>query len=162
MKKYYVYWIHYQTHSDPTTEGYIGVSSNPKKRFLYHSSPRFNNNSLLFRSIEKGLAHQTILYEYATDRDAYAKELELRPKPKIGWNLIPGGDSKPPVHYGNTFAKGNHAKRHSEDHKKSMSERFSKSRWYNDGIKNIRCEEGKQPEGFHLGRICGFKWNKNV
>lgn len=160
MKTYFIYWIHYPEHTDPLTEGYIGVSVNPAARLLYHSNEKYNNNQILFRAIRKKEVVQSILYEFHTAEDAYAKEISLRPQCKIGWNIIPGGDSKPPIHYGNKFAKGNIKSRHSDEHKHKMSIRFGSYKWYTNEEISIRCEEGKQPEGFRPGRKRGFKWKK--
>lgn len=99
---YYVYWIRQDHHTDPLTEGYIGVSKEPDRRFRYHACLESNNNDILYKAIKKG-ATQEILYEYANKEAAYAKEIEMRPEERIGYNLIPGGDSKPPVHYGNNW-----------------------------------------------------------
>ena len=96
MPIYYVYWIRYSHHTDPLNEGYVGVSTKPENRFKYHSSEKYNNNPILFRAIKKG-AQQEILYSFEDKNQAYTEEASMRPNPRIGWNIIPGGDSKPPV-----------------------------------------------------------------
>ena len=35
---YYVYWISALNHTDPFTEGYIGLSNQPKKRLKAHTT----------------------------------------------------------------------------------------------------------------------------
>ena len=99
---YSIYWIRYDHHSDPLTEGYIGVSKYPDRRMKYHGDPKSQNNEILYRALSKG-AQQEVLFTYDIKEDAYAKEVEMRPTAKIGWNIIPGGDSTPPVQWGNTF-----------------------------------------------------------
>lgn len=93
---HYVYWIRYDTHSDPLTEGYVGVSVRPPERFYQHSVG--DKDSIVRRGIENG-ATQEILYSYDTAEEAYAKEFEMRPTERIGWNLTFGGNN-PPNHYG--------------------------------------------------------------
>ena len=99
---YSVYWIRYDNHKDPLSEGYIGVSKNPETRLRYHSNPDRQNNDILYRAINKG-ATQEILYSYATKKEAYQQEILMRPTERIGWNIIPGGDSIPPVHHNPTW-----------------------------------------------------------
>ncbi len=158
MTIYYLYWIHHKHHTDPSIEGYIGVSVRPKVRFSYHSHPERNNNNQLYHNIQNG-ASQSILYEFATKEEAYAKEIELRPTDHIGWNIIAGGDSEPPKHYGNKFNLRNHKPRHTTEHKNEMSKRFSSLKWFNDGEKNIRCLPENVPEGFSPGRTS-WTWSK--
>ena len=154
---YSIYWIRYDHHTDPLTEGYIGVSKYPDRRMKYHGDAKSQNNSILYRALKKG-ATQEVLYSYDIKEDAYAMEVEMRPHAKIGWNIIPGGDSLPPVQWGNTFNVGNHKKRHSDEHKQSMSENFSSRKWYTDGTSNKRLKDTDTvPAGFYLGRSKHWK-----
>ena len=154
--KYYIYWIRYDSHTDPLTEGYIGVSKYPDRRLKYHAHPESNNNQILYRALRKG-ATQEILYEYDDKNDVYAKEIELRPTSKIGWNIIAGGDSKPPIHYGQTWFTTKGKKIHTDEHKKDMSKRFGSSVWINDGQTNKRINNNEPiPAGWERGRTK--KW----
>lgn len=84
----YIYWVHYPDHNDPLTEGYIGVSSDPTRRFRKHK--RSSHNNKVKGAISKG-AIQTILYEFDSYDNAYRVEESLRPLPNIGWNIAIGG-----------------------------------------------------------------------
>jgi len=97
-----VYWIRSPHHSDVTLDGYVGVSKNAQKRWLYghnwahrkgcHDNPRLANaiskygwNNLI----------KTVLV-VADEEYCYDLERKLRPTQEIGWNLMVGG-GKPPV-----------------------------------------------------------------
>jgi hypothetical protein len=97
-----VYWIKAAHHSDMASEGYIGVSKNAKKRWLYghnwahrnsrHDNPRFSNAVTKYgwENLIK-----TILI-VADETYCYDLERKLRPTTNIGWNLAIGG-GKPPI-----------------------------------------------------------------
>lgn len=72
-------------------QGYIGVSGVPKRRFATHT----RGATIVGRAIRKyGLLYEqnlTIIDAFDTPEEAYLKEFELRPNPKIGWNLNAGG-----------------------------------------------------------------------
>ena len=90
-----VYWIRKAEHTDETTQGYIGVSSNPNKRWIQHKTDskcgRHTNKHLSNAILKHG---DQLIYEVifgGTDEQCFAYELELRSKPSIGWNLMSGG-----------------------------------------------------------------------
>lgn len=89
-----VYWIHLSEHTNINTEGYIGVSNNPKRRLSEHiRSASKKNANTLFSS--KLIAHkteimQTIIY-HGTEESCYQLESSLRSKKNIGWNINVGG-----------------------------------------------------------------------
>jgi hypothetical protein len=97
-----VYWIRAQHHSDITSEGYVGVSKNASKRWMYghnwayrkgrHENPRLAN------AISKYGWDNLIKTVVVISDEAYCYELEakLRSGEEIGWNLAVGG-GKPPV-----------------------------------------------------------------
>ena len=97
-----VYWIRAAHHSDITSDGYVGVSKNARKRWAYghkwahakgcHDNPRLSN------AIAKHGWDSLIKTVVVVAKEAYCYELEskLRPSEKIGWNLATGG-CKPPV-----------------------------------------------------------------
>jgi len=119
---------------------------------MYHSCPSVNNNEILYRAIKKG-AVQDILYSFESKEEAYAKEIELRPHERIGYNIIPGGDSKPPKQWGNKYNVGNHKPRHSEEFKESQKKLMSSLKWWTNGEKSIRIPENQEPpEGFWRGK----------
>ena len=87
----YVYWIHDETHCN-LSEGYIGVSSDYKKRFREHKK-RFGAD-----------VQYSVLLE-ADEAYCYSIEAQLRPSPNIGWNEAKGG-MKPPNQLGNHWVRG--------------------------------------------------------
>lgn len=97
-----VYWIRAPHHSDMTSEGYVGVSKNSKKRWLYghswaHRKGRHENPHLVNAITKYGWNNliKTILV-VADENYCYDLERKLRPTDNIGWNLVIGG-GKPPV-----------------------------------------------------------------
>ena len=96
-----VYWIREQSHTDPATQGYIGVSGNVQRRFERHRLCENGTNAYLRHAIEKyGWDNlvRSILLE-ADKQCCLDFETKMRPTEKIGWNLAPGGGF-PPTHYG--------------------------------------------------------------
>ena len=97
-----VYWIRAAHHSDVLSEGYVGVSKNASKRWVYghkwahtngrHENPRLSN--AITKHGWDGLV-KTILV-VADEAYCYDLENKLRPSKSIGWNLAAGG-CKPPV-----------------------------------------------------------------
>ena len=81
MSIYSVYWIHLPFHTDPLTEGYIGITNNFERRREEHflKSTRFPPGSVMD------------LLEECDRETARAKEFEMRPRWHIGWNGAPGG-----------------------------------------------------------------------
>lgn len=95
---YYIYWIHETTHNDPLTQGYIGISKEPEKRFKAHISNTAPVGSKQLRYMDdtyKASLVHTILNSVATLEEAQAEELRLRPTANIGWNVKRGGGTTP-------------------------------------------------------------------
>jgi hypothetical protein len=97
-----VYWIRAAHQSDITSEGYVGVSKNANKRWLYghkwaHAKGR-HDNPRLSNAIAKHGWDSLIKTVVVVAEEAYCYELEskLRPAEQIGWNLATGG-CKPPI-----------------------------------------------------------------
>jgi hypothetical protein len=97
-----VYWIRAAHHSDMTSEGYVGVSKNAQKRWLYghnwaHRKGRHENPRLANAITKYGWDNliKTVLV-VADENYCYELERKLRPVDSIGWNLVVGG-GKPPV-----------------------------------------------------------------
>jgi hypothetical protein len=94
---YSVYWIHLIEHTDVLSEGYVGVSINPKRRLSEHrlaSKNQNNVNPYFERILAKHDVIQTIIFQ-GTEEECYHQEELLRPDRNIGWNINKGG-SKPP------------------------------------------------------------------
>lgn len=86
----YVYHIPNPSYPEEISEGYIGVSNNPKSRFYSHS----NSDYIVGKAIRKYDIKDScirILGEFDTRDLANLFEKFLRPKEKIGWNIAPGG-----------------------------------------------------------------------
>lgn len=82
MTIYTLYWMRDKTHTDPYTQGYIGITSrDPEIRLREHRS-------------KKGLTQDTIfdiLHEVKNKKDVRELERQYRPTPNIGWNVLSGG-----------------------------------------------------------------------
>lgn len=94
---YKVYWIHLAEHTDPSTDGYIGVTKNTERRFSTHkwNAQRCNKVcKVLEKAINKykdKLIYSILMITNKTH--AYFTEKSLRPSPKIGWNISIGGEN---------------------------------------------------------------------
>lgn len=95
----FVYWFHFKEHDDIKTQGYVGITSGKhRRRWREHKSS-------LLRGTHSNTYLQNIVNKYGFDAleftvvcectEEYAKELEekLRPEPRIGWNLMKGGEA---------------------------------------------------------------------
>lgn len=90
---HHVYWIHLEEHTDPETQGYIGVTGNPEKRFREHikeSKKDSPKNIHLARAMNKHSVKTTLLFQ-GTKVACYEMEFNLRTKRNIGWNIQKGG-----------------------------------------------------------------------
>lgn len=99
---YYIYWIKKKEDSDILSEGYIGYSNNPKRRFEEHKKSKTKVGNAIRKHDEN--IDLVILYSFDNELKALAKENELRPKKRIGWNIACGGQ-KPPAIKDNTDVK---------------------------------------------------------
>jgi hypothetical protein len=100
FKSAVIYWIHLPEHTDPSTEGYLGVSKNFELRMTNHitdiNKKKHKNPHLVHAVLKYGwdnLIKDIIL----SGEEAYCYEIEeeLRPKKSIGWNIAPGGHRGP-------------------------------------------------------------------
>ena len=91
-----LYWIHLDIHTDPESEGYVGVSKNPTSRIATHlrrAEKGNHHNSNLIETVKtcgKDSMKSQILFS-GTEADCYDKEFLLRPTKNIGWNITEGG-----------------------------------------------------------------------
>jgi hypothetical protein len=113
-----VYWIHLPEHTDITTQGYIGVSTNAIQRMQTHfqllEQNRHENIHLSRAYIKYDKFIKDILLE-AEESYCYVIENHLRPNYDIGWNIAPGGDKPPPAKKGR--GKG---RKISEEHRQKI------------------------------------------
>jgi hypothetical protein len=98
MTRAFVYWLHRPEHTDPFTEGYIGVSTNLTNRLEYHyctAKKGTHTNSHISRAFKKyGEAIHSVILEAPEDY-CYEIEAKLRPSKRIGWNIAEGGHRGP-------------------------------------------------------------------
>lgn len=91
-----LYWIHLPEHTDPKTQGYIGVTNNFTRRkqdHIYCAKNNKHRNSYLQRVILKyeSVLCWDILFTGTTE-GCYQLEEYFRSIEKIGWNLAAGGE----------------------------------------------------------------------
>lgn len=87
-KVYCVYWIHEESHIDPFSEGYIGISANFEYRIKRYKQK--GQKSHLYDKFVSG-AKVSILAKNLLEFEALLLEKKLRPKRNIGWNFNSGG-----------------------------------------------------------------------
>lgn len=96
-KKHFVYWIRDDNAIDEYSEGYVGVTSNLKRRLSQHKYCCKNINKTYNKNMIDAFNSSTyfvdILFE-GTKYDCYEKEHELRPNYDVGWNTRCGASSK--------------------------------------------------------------------
>lgn len=110
MNIYSIYWIHYPEHKNIKTDGYIGISKNPNRRFTEHKKSK--SNFKVKSAIKKG-AELEVLQENLSEDQAKQLEVYLRPTDNIGWNIAAGG-SLPPSAKGKKFPDRKSADRFGE------------------------------------------------
>ena len=164
-----VYWIHRKEHTDILTEGYVGVSINPDKRYEWHKA---NGNPMVARAFNKyDDIIMDIVYTFDDEDTAYARETELRPHYRIGWNIAPGGHHPPSLSNKGTavaekisksikalgtvpYCKNTHSP--AAIAKREAKKKANKAQWWHDPItleyKQIKTAFEDIPEGWERGR----------
>lgn len=156
-ENYSVYWIRLSEHNDIKSQGYVGLSNNPKRRFKEHL---INENTILSNAIKK--YGNNIILDIVTENvsleEAKKIEYDLRPKMRIGWNIMNGGSVPPsnkgierPSHSERMRGKNNpfYGKTHSDEVKQILSENMSgeKNPFYGkkrpDHLKKLKEKTGK-------------------
>jgi predicted GIY-YIG superfamily endonuclease len=91
-KTYYVYWIKCVEHSDIFSEGYVGISCNPKERMRAHKKNK-KDSPLRNAILKYGWDNLTkvIINSELSLEEALTLERKFRPAERIGWNLQTGG-----------------------------------------------------------------------
>jgi predicted GIY-YIG superfamily endonuclease len=159
----YVYWIKRKEFNDPYTEGYIGISNNPIKRFVNHKTR--NDNPHLKRALEiYNDIEIIILHECNTREEVVALEKLYRPDKHQGWNIIPGGDTPPRNHLtddvrakiSNTLKSKNTCPYNENTHSPEAIEKRKKSmvgrKWFYNPQTNESVLSHNQPTGWSVGR----------
>ena len=113
MKIGIVYWIKIPLHTDIRTEGYVGVTTNMKKRWREHIN-KVNNKSHSNQYLSNVFSkHSDIYYEIIFQgplEGCYQIEEYYRHSINIGWNLRRGGE----------HSSGMAGKKHSKESRKRM------------------------------------------
>lgn len=95
----YLYWIRLPEHSDISTQGYVGITSNPKRRLTGHNhalaSKKGTKRKGYSKKFVKHYDESSLLFEVVNcgSRDQIQQqEYMLRPDVGIGWNVAVGGE----------------------------------------------------------------------
>lgn len=91
-RQYAVYWYRLPEHSNPYSEGYIGITNdtsrrckehmrNSKASHFTHAIAKYGKDALVF----------TVLHEDLVKEEANELEYQYRPTINIGWNMAEGG-----------------------------------------------------------------------
>ena len=160
----YVYWIHRKDHTDPYTEGYIGISNNPASRFSSHRRAKVNPHLRKAMELYDDIVFD-IIHEFNTREEARLMEEHYRPEAGIGYNINKGGDDPPREHLQQEEIKrkisDTHKKRgtnpystntHSPEAISKRRESMKGRRWFYDPVtgKSSCCRQ--QPEGWLPGK----------
>ena len=151
-----VYWVHYLEHTDPNTQGYIGVSTQLQKRILTHlqRSPHVGNR------IKAG-AVVTILHEVDSLTEAAVIEFNYRPTEHVGWNINKGGDVPPnkagKVITGNQTLIGEQRTEEQKRASAKHSERMKGRTPWNKGKQGLQVPWNKGVSSPHLKEIANTK-----
>jgi hypothetical protein len=90
---YCVYWIHLPEHTDPYTQGYIGISKDTARRLIEHKC--YKKNAHLSNAMAKYDNIQMTIMHVAPKEECISLEHLYRPCPQIGWNIAEGGGIPP-------------------------------------------------------------------
>lgn len=99
MFMYYIYWIKALHHTDPYSEGYVGCSNQPERRFRSHTTDNTRAGSKIVKAyvMENGINSVSIEILHTVPDEVTGKQIErsYRPKANIGWNIQVGGLKNP-------------------------------------------------------------------
>lgn len=88
-----VYWLHLDTHTDPYSQGYVGITKNLEERLRAHKKNKRKTH--LYYAIQKykwESIRVTVLREFDSLESALEAESHYRPSLNIGWNSQRGGE----------------------------------------------------------------------
>ena len=87
-----LYWLRLAEHTDIFTEGYVGVSTDPKTRIANHLTGNANSTVLSRNGIDRD---DVIVEQWEIPYDTHRfMEAGLRPTYNCGWNVLPGGQGQ--------------------------------------------------------------------
>ena len=94
----YLYWIRKASHTDISTEGYVGISSVPKSRIKQHNSclsnPEKRNKQGYSQKFIEAFQEEELFFSIVncgTMSEIQNQEYLLRPTEMVGWNVAVGG-----------------------------------------------------------------------
>lgn len=127
---HYVYWVHLPEHTDIKTQGYVGHTKSFTARMRDHRR-QSNFKKSLFYNMVRHYGWDNIVKEVVhtveTQEQAANLEFELRPLPRLGWNLMEGG-SISPMHLKETRLKLSDAMSGKVQSREHIEKRASKNR----------------------------------
>lgn len=96
MKECIVYWYHLPEHTDIGTQGYVGITCNPRHRDLSHK--RYASGATILQNAfakhgEEGILKKVMFK--GTVEECMEREFHYRPLKNIGWNIAIGGGVPP-------------------------------------------------------------------
>lgn len=91
MNNYCIYWIHFNTFTDPYNEGYVGITNNINRRLSEHTK---SHNLQLKEALGHDATYK-ILHDNLSYSEACEYEYNYRPRKNIGWNISTGGNIPP-------------------------------------------------------------------
>ena len=148
-----VYWIHLPEHTDPKTEGYLGVS----KRFESRMKDHFKDiqegkhkNTHLVNAVNKYGWDNLIKEALYTGDESSCYELEenYRTSKAIGWNIAPGG------HRGPGWPSGKKkSKKSVEKQKATVDKKYAADRENKLLARRLRLEEREQKRQIKINAI---------
>ena len=97
MQQHIVYWYHLANHTDPYTEGYVGVTCREDERHRAHLSGYQGGSKILHYAFNKygvDQVQKTVLHR-VSKQEAYELEQQYRPEMNVGWNIAMGGGLPP-------------------------------------------------------------------
>lgn len=98
MVLFQVYWYHLAQHTNPHTQGYIGVTKENNVRRRCHINGVSGGSKILCKAFKKYGSEnviQDILHTVDSSEEAYELEMAYRPHPRTGWNIAIGGGLPP-------------------------------------------------------------------
>lgn len=118
-----VYWIHLPEHTDKLTQGYIGITTDLRRRWRDHKSKTSKSHALKNAIKKYGdylvwePIHTNLTYE-----EACKYETNYRPTDHIGWNIKEGGgNSQLPQSVRDKISKAHKGKVLTQEHRDNIS-----------------------------------------
>lgn len=137
----HVYHISRRSSLGDLSDGYVGVSSDPEYRWMRHI--RYEKNSRIKRAYEKYDDVEIRIISSGSREFCFALEAMLRPSPRMGWNLVPGGGN-PPCHKG---------KPRSKEHSQKIKKARQLYVWVVEGVEFDSQQEAADKTGYDRGTI---------